>query len=122
MHAMRSLVVFARGIFLTTRLWCFSTGKSHTEREGTEQKFTDDDKRRDPRFRPKSKAGDLPEAPGHDLSLAEFTELYKEKVSNEKQPHGHLKAFMAMDKNDDNVLQPHELNALERWIRQHPDL
>ena len=33
-----------------------------------------------------------------------------------------MKAFIAMDKNEDNVLQPHELNPLERWIRHHPDL
>ena len=64
------------------------TGKSHTERDGTEQKYGEDDKRRDPRYRPKSKGGDLPDAPGHDLSLEEFTTLYKDKVTNEKQPHG----------------------------------
>ena len=27
-----------------------------------------------------------------------------------------------LDRNEDNVLQPHELNALSRWIRSHPDL
>ena len=48
--------------------------------------------------------------------------MFEHKVTNEKQPHGHHKAFMALDKNTDNYIQPHELNGLERYIRNHPDL
>lgn len=34
-------------------------------------------------------------AGGKDLSFAEFEEQYKGRVTNEKQPHGHHKAFLA---------------------------
>eukprot|EP01043_Picozoa_sp_COSAG02_P032560 COSAG02_NODE_2180_length_9587_cov_3.009275_4_plen_273_part_00 len=64
------------------------TGKTHADRAG--ERTWRDHASRDPRKAPKvGKAG------GNDLTFAEFEEMYKDRVTNEKQPHGHHKAFLA---------------------------
>ena len=119
------------------------TGRTHADR--ARQRKWGDHESSHPRKTPPSKGRG--EAGGKDLTFAEFEEQYKGRVTNEKQPHGHHKAFLAyvdlrrcschcawphvaiklfaarrLDRNEDNFIQPHELNALDRWIRSHPDL
>jgi len=91
------------------------TGRSQEER-ADERKWAPGDERRKPTKAPPS------DGSGKDLDFAGFVQMFEDKVTNEKQPHGHHKAFMALDKNADNYIQPHELNGLERYIRNHPDL
>lgn len=64
------------------------TGKTHADRAG--ERTWRDHASRDPRKAPK-----VSKATGKDLTFAEFEEMYKDQVTNEKQPHGHHKAFLA---------------------------
>ena len=61
----------------------------------------------------------LPDLLAYDLNFETFEARYGSYVKGGGMPHGHHKAFVAMDKNLDNLIQPHELNALARWIRTH---
>lgn len=64
------------------------TGKTHADRSG-ERKWPDHESRDPRKAPPRRRKGDK------DLSFAEFDEMYRDQVTNEKQPHGHHKAFLA---------------------------
>ena len=67
------------------------TGRTHADRAG--ERTWQDHESRDPRKAPPSQG--LGEAGGKDLTFAEFEERYRDQVTNEKQPHGHHRAFIA---------------------------
>ena len=51
-----------------------------------------------------------------DLSFAEFEEEYGPMIRTGSHPHSHYRAFMALDRNFDNVISSHELNSLKRFL------